>query len=520
MQHHEGGFCLWPSNFSNYTVRESPYKGGRGDVVREFVQSCKKYDMQPCFYWGPNANGDLLQKGFDAETFVNLQLGQLRELLTQYGPISRLWWDHYLGGCGLHAPCPAGSFPAAWPRFVELVRTVAPDTLLCPGPDCHGHITEDGRGAYPLWYNIRHGSTNVGEFMPKEVCATPYPHAWFAKGTGAGQDAWTIQYYWYIYMSSVGIGYVNTVNAAPGTTGQVPEDTVAKQRAFGEVLTKFEQPVKAATNQELSTPMNCSAAQWTIHLDPDAHLFDAVRLREDLSHEQRILQYTLEYLPAEGPTSSWLELPRLGESTTTETLTTTIRDPEFTTVNNSNNIGPGSRCFSPSPNRSSADVTYAGTVRTWELCKAACLREPSCHSATWVSVAGHAYGHNCMLRNDSGWCPQDEVQHISGFKGSTQPACSGPHPTPAPSPHPAPAPSPHPAPAPSPHPAPAPTPRPPAAPAVAVGVHGQSVGALVIDVFNSTIAAKAIRFRCIESAGEPVRLKYFGVHKAPMFDEH
>ena len=43
---------------------------------------------------------------------------------------------------------------------------------------------------------------------------------------------------------------------------------------------------------------------------------------------------------------------------------------------------------------------------------------------------------------------------------------------------------------------------------------------LLIDLFNSTIAARAIRFRCIESAGDPVRLKYFGVHKAPVFDEY
>ena len=57
-------------------------------------------------------------------------------------------------------------------------------------------------------------------------------------------------------------------------------------------------------------------------------------------------------------------------------------------------------------------------------------------------------------------------------------------------------------------------------PAVATAVHGQPVGALVIDLFNSTVAAKAIRFRWIELTGEPVRLKYFGVHKAPVFDEH
>ena len=63
---------------------------------------------------------------YSAEAFIEAQLGMLKELLTNYGTdyVSRLWWDHYPSGCGGLAPCPNGSFPDAWPQFVNLVREV------------------------------------------------------------------------------------------------------------------------------------------------------------------------------------------------------------------------------------------------------------------------------------------------------------------------------------------------------------------------------------------------------------
>lgn len=53
--HHEGGFCLWDTKFSNYSVMHSPY--GK-DIVKQFVASCNKYGVKPCYYMGPNANGE------------------------------------------------------------------------------------------------------------------------------------------------------------------------------------------------------------------------------------------------------------------------------------------------------------------------------------------------------------------------------------------------------------------------------------------------------------------------------
>merc|ERR1711904_427566 len=77
-----GGFCLWDTKYSNYSVMHSPY--GK-DVVAQFVASCKKYGIKPCYYMGPNANGYLSNKqSYSAEAFVDAQLGMLRELLTKY----------------------------------------------------------------------------------------------------------------------------------------------------------------------------------------------------------------------------------------------------------------------------------------------------------------------------------------------------------------------------------------------------------------------------------------------------
>ena len=193
----------------------SPY--GK-DVVKQFVASCKKYNVRPCYYMGPNANGWLTNnQNYTSERFVRAQLGMLTELLTNYGTdyVSRLWWDHYPHGCGGLAPCPKGSFPDAWPRFVALVRQLSPSTVICPGPDCDGHQGsphhESGMGFYPAWYpcdpSIDANGTELGcgahspnrthrGFHPYEACASMHD-GWFCKGDGSGGN----NSYWYVITS-------------------------------------------------------------------------------------------------------------------------------------------------------------------------------------------------------------------------------------------------------------------------------------------------------------------------------
>ena len=72
--HHEGGFSLWDTKYSNYSVMQSPY--GK-DIVAQFVASCQKFGVKPCYYFPPSANGYMVTHNYTAEEFVEAQLGQL-----------------------------------------------------------------------------------------------------------------------------------------------------------------------------------------------------------------------------------------------------------------------------------------------------------------------------------------------------------------------------------------------------------------------------------------------------------
>lgn len=90
---HVGGFTLWPSATTNYSVAKSPWRGGGGDVVAEFVTAARAAGISPCLY---------IILGFDVESanakipgpeFIDHQVMALTELLTNYGQIDRLWWE-------------------------------------------------------------------------------------------------------------------------------------------------------------------------------------------------------------------------------------------------------------------------------------------------------------------------------------------------------------------------------------------------------------------------------------------
>ncbi|MDD4054675.1 MAG: alpha-L-fucosidase, partial [Bacteroides sp.] len=87
---HHDGFCLWPSEYSTHTVRESPWRDGKGDLLQELSQSCKKYDLQMGVYLSPwDQNHPTYNTAEYNQTFANT----LTEVLTNYGPIFEQWFD-------------------------------------------------------------------------------------------------------------------------------------------------------------------------------------------------------------------------------------------------------------------------------------------------------------------------------------------------------------------------------------------------------------------------------------------
>lgn len=142
---HHDGFCLWPSKYTNHSVAQSPYRGGKGDIVREVSDACKEEGMAFGVYlspWDRNHPDYGSGKAYD-DYFVN----QLTELLSDYGEIFAVWFD---GACG---EGPNGKKQVYdWNRYYEVIRRLQPDACISVcGPDVRWCGNEAGQTRISEW---------------------------------------------------------------------------------------------------------------------------------------------------------------------------------------------------------------------------------------------------------------------------------------------------------------------------------------------------------------------------------
>jgi len=135
---HHDGFCLWPSRFTEHSVKSSPWRGGKGDVVGEVAAACRKGGLAFGVYLSP---WDRHEPTYgDSPKYNEHFKSQLRELLTQYGEISEVWFD---GACG---EGPNGKKQVYdWPGYFALIRELQPDAVISiMGPDARWIGNEAG----------------------------------------------------------------------------------------------------------------------------------------------------------------------------------------------------------------------------------------------------------------------------------------------------------------------------------------------------------------------------------------
>ena len=141
---HHDGFCLWPSACTEHSVKHSPWKNGKGDVVREVSDACRKYGMSFGIYLSP---WDRNSKLYGTEAYNDYFVSQLTELLTQYGKVSEVWFD---GACGEGANGKKQEYDFV--RWYSLIRRLQPDAVIAVmGPDVRWVGTETGRGRETEW---------------------------------------------------------------------------------------------------------------------------------------------------------------------------------------------------------------------------------------------------------------------------------------------------------------------------------------------------------------------------------
>lgn len=229
---HHDGFCLWPTAYSTHTVRESGWKGGKGDVLADLRKSCDKYGLKFGVYISP---WDRNHPKYGTPEYNDIYDATLREVITKYGPIWEMWWD------GANGEGPNGKKQVYdFPRFEKTVRSLSPSTVIFSdiGPDLRWIGNEQGFAGETNWNTLDTAGFKRGEggpptdtlnrgnrfgkhWIPGEVDVSIRP-GWFYRSS-ENDKVRTPENLFKIYLESVGRGANLLLNVPPDDRGLIHE---------------------------------------------------------------------------------------------------------------------------------------------------------------------------------------------------------------------------------------------------------------------------------------------------------
>ena len=165
---HHDGFCLWPSEYTEHSVKNSPWKNGKGDVVRELSEACKEYGLKMGIYLSP---WDRNNADYGKPEYITYFRNQLRELLTNYGDIFEVWFDGANGGTGYYGGANEErridrTTYYDWENTRKIVRELQPMACMFSdaGPDIRWVGNEQGWAGKTNWCTL-----NRDDFAPGVV---------------------------------------------------------------------------------------------------------------------------------------------------------------------------------------------------------------------------------------------------------------------------------------------------------------------------------------------------------------
>ena len=249
---HHDGFCLWPSKYTEHSVKNSTWQNGKGDVVKSISDACRKNGLKFGVYLSP---WDRNHKDYGKPEYITYYRNQLRELLTQYGEIFTVWFDGANGGDGYYGGAKEkrnidNKVYYDWDNTWKIVRELQPNAVMFSdaGPDFRWVGNENGIAGDPCWATINivgriPGGTSVGlnsgerpgtHWIPAE-CDVSIRPGWFYHAKEDGKVK-TPEQLLKIYFQSVGRGACLNLNLPPDRRGQIHENDIQSLTEFRRIL--------------------------------------------------------------------------------------------------------------------------------------------------------------------------------------------------------------------------------------------------------------------------------------------
>ncbi|MFV8326593.1 alpha-L-fucosidase [Flavobacterium sp. ZS1P14] len=333
---HHDGFCLWPTKFTEHSVKNSPWKNGKGDVVKEVADACKELGVGFGIYLSP---WDRNNPSYGTEAYNDFFINQLTELLTQYGQVDEVWFD------GANGEGPNGKKQVYdFERWYAHIRKLQPQAVIAvSGPDVRWVGTESGHGREEEWSVVPVGKKNkLNEGSQTKADAPPagdmrgqvlgsrsqlrdgdalkwYPAetdvsirpGWFYHET-EDEKVKTPEYLKEIYFHSVGRNGVLLLNIPPDKRGLLTDFDIAALKTWKEKLdnifkvnflkegkgvgaVKKIKPLldgNDATHLSFSMKGNNNTVEMNLNGEKT---FNVLLLQENIRIGQRVEKFVLEY---------------------------------------------------------------------------------------------------------------------------------------------------------------------------------------------------------------------------------
>ncbi|CAA0832601.1 Alpha-L-fucosidase 1 [Striga hermonthica] len=329
---HHDGFCLWPSQYTDYSVRSSPWRNGTGDVVEELAEAARANGVQLGLYLSPwDRHEPCYGKTLEYNEYY---LGQMTELLTRYGEVKEVWLDGAKGEGEKY-------MEYFFDDWFNVIHQLQPGAVIFSdaGPDVRWVGDEAGFSGTTCWSLFNQSNAKIGGTDPAySGQGDPFGHDWIpAECDVSIRPGW----FWHpyespkpaltlldIYYKSVGRNCLLLLNVPPNSSGLIAKEDIQVLQEFTKMRTSifsnnlarggsvYASSTRGSINESLYSPVNIldesvhsywapasgpASSGPTLYLDFDeAVAFNVLMVQEPIQMGQRIIEFHLDFLNGGG----------------------------------------------------------------------------------------------------------------------------------------------------------------------------------------------------------------------------